>query len=124
MKSAYLIIAHGSRDAKANEDFFGFVSKFRKKFPKKIVRGAFLEIAKPGIEEGIEFCADQGAEEIFVLPMMFFAGRHAKEDIPHRIREAKEKYPQIDFHYASPLADNPFMLELLKKQAKTLEKKK
>jgi sirohydrochlorin ferrochelatase len=124
MKSAYLVIAHGSRDQKANKAFFDFLGKFRKKFPNRFVQGAFLEIAEPGIEKGLEACVAQGAVAVYILPMMFFAGRHAKEDIPRFIEDAKSRHPETDFHYASPLADHPLMLELLKKQAKALENKK
>ncbi len=124
MKSAYIVIVHGSRDAEANTGFEVFLNQFREAFPGREVYGAFLELAKPSIPEALESAIQKGAEEIFILPMMFFPGRHVKEDIPRFIQEAKSKHPQVDFHYASPLADHPLMVELLKEKAGTAKQKK
>ncbi len=63
-----------------------------------------------------------GAEEIFVMPLMLFPGRHVKEDIPREIQEAKRLFPEVDFHYTGALAldskkakgiSEPKMFELL-----------
>ncbi len=123
MRAAYLLIAHGSRDAEANRAFFEFLEKFRHAYSHRKVEGAFLELAKPGILEGIENCIRAGADEIFVIPLMFFPGRHVKEDIPRLIQESRAKHPNVDFHYAGPLSDHPDLLPLLEGQAKSLEKK-
>ena len=103
-KMAYLLIAHGTRDAEGEAAFFNFVEEFRKAFPDRRVEPSFLELCRPSICEGIEACVEGGAEEIFVLPLMLFPGRHVKEDIPREIQEAKRRYPRVDFHYAGALA--------------------
>ena len=82
------------------------------------MRGAFLELAQPSIPDAIEHCITQGLQEICVIPLMFFAGRHVKEDIPRFIQEAKTKHPEVDFHYSGPLCDHPMMLALLDEKAK------
>ena len=117
MKCAYLIIAHGSRDNEATQAVFKFLEKFRTAYPHRLVEGAFLELAKPSIPEGIENCAARGVSEIIILPMMFFPGRHVKEDIPRLIEEAKAKHPEIDFHYAGPVSEHPMLLSLLEEKA-------
>ena len=124
MKSAYLVIAHGSREKKANEEFFEFLGKFKSLFPKKQVMGAFLEMAKPGIPEAVDACAKRGADQIFLLPLMLFQGRHVKEDIPKMIADAKMRHPKLDFHYASPLSDHPMLLNILKDKARHAKKMK
>lgn len=122
-KSAYVVIVHGSRDKQANEAFAAFLGQFRRVLKGREVYGAFLELAKPSIPEALEEALSKGAEEIFILPMMFFPGRHVKQDIPQFIQEAKAKYPRADFHYASPVADHPLMLQLLKEKAESVKKK-
>ena len=106
-KPAYLLIAHGTRDSEGKEAFFQFVEEFRAAFPDRRVEPAFLELVRPSIPEGIEACVNGGAEEIFVLPLMLFPGRHVKEDIPGQIQEAKRRFPQVDFHYTGALALTP-----------------
>ena len=117
-KSAYLIIAHGSREVGANQDFVQFLDRFRKAYPKRLVEGAFLELAKPDIAQGIDHCAAKGVTEIIVLPMMFFSGRHVKEHIPQIIEKAKAKHPEIDFHYAGPVSEHPMLMDLLEQKAR------
>ncbi len=121
-KGAYLLIAHGTRDEEGKSSFLQFVNEFRKAFPDRFVQPAFLELAKPDIQEGIEACVEEGAEEIFVIPLMLFPGRHVNQDIPGQIQEAKSRYPQLDFHYSGALAlvpregkrpSEPKMFELL-----------
>ena len=121
MNAAYLIIAHGSRDPQANREFFQFLEHFRKVYPQRKVEGAFLELAKPAIPEAIENCVTAGASEIFVIPLMLFSGRHVKEHIPELIEKAKVLHPEIDFHYAAPLAEHPMMLSLVEEKARTLK---
>lgn len=116
MPSAYLIIAHGSREKEANEAFKRLLERFRKLHPDRHVEGAFLELAKPSIPDAIENCIKSGAREIFILPLMLFPGRHVKEHIPAFIEEAKARHPQVDFHYAGPLCEDQGMLHVLEEK--------
>lgn len=111
--AAYIVIAHGSREPKSGEAFNSFLDAFRNKVHSRKVVGAYLELNKPTIPEAIEECILAGDTEIFIAPLMLFPGRHVKDDIPKFIQEAKAKHPEIDFHYAGPLADDPKMLDLL-----------
>lgn len=106
-RMAYLLIAHGTREEEGRAAFFRFVDEFRRAFPDRQVEPAFLELIGPSIPEGIEACVKEGAEEVLVLPLMLFPGRHINKDIPDQIQSAKRKYPQVDFHYAGALAVNP-----------------
>lgn len=123
-KNAYIVIAHGSREKTANTAFENFVRTFRKAFPRKKVYGAFLGMAKPSIPESLEKAIRDGAVNLFILPLMFFAGSHIKEDIPKHIAAAKMKHPEVDFHYAGPVADHPMMAKLLKANVRTAKKVK
>ncbi len=117
MKTAYLVIAHGSREKEANQAFLEFLERFRHLFPKRFVIGAFLELARPSIAQAIDQCVEAGMMEIIVMPLMFFSGRHVKKDIPQMIEEAKAKHPAVDFHFSGPLCESPMMMELLDQQA-------
>ena len=120
MKSAYLLIAHGSKEEESNRAFFDFVAHFRKSHPERRVEGAFLEIAKPGIPEALESCITHGARQIFILPLMVFSGRHVKDDIPRIIQQTRRLHAEVDFHYGGPLSDHPLLMELLEEKAKAL----
>ena len=51
MISALLLIAHGSRQAEANQDLHDVVQSLRAQGRYSIVEPAFLELAEPSIEE-------------------------------------------------------------------------
>lgn len=132
-KSAYLLIAHGTRDKEGENSFFKFVEEFQAAFPGRSVERAFLELSRPSIPEGIEACVKGGAREIFILPLMLFPGRHISEDIPLQIQTAKRRFPEIDFHYAGALAlgpagegwiSEPKMFALLRKKIADLQTQK
>lgn len=124
MRSAYLLIAHGSRQKEANEGLWNLVARFRKVCPKRYVTGCFLEAAKPAIPEGIRECIHEGADEIFVMPLMLFPGRHVKRDIPVYIEEASREFPEVSFHYTTPIGDHPLLMELLEDKAQSIALKK
>ena len=130
-KSAYLLIAHGTREKEGENAFFQFVEEFRHVFPHRNIQPAFLELSRPAIPEAIQSCIQAGAEAIFVLPLMLFPGRHINQDIPRFIQEAKQAHPEVDFHYAGALAlgpsrkgtkmSEPKMLDLLRTKIAGLE---
>ena len=124
MRAAYIVIAHGSRDSEANQAFKGFLEEFRRAFPSRSAEGAFLELAAPSLKDAIAGSVDRGAEEIFIIPWMLFSGRHVKKDIPQMIQEAKQKFPQVDFHYAGPLCEHPGMLSLLEDKLNSFSENK
>jgi len=122
--SAYLIIAHGSREAGSNQAFLSLVRKVKKAAGKSAVVGAFLELASPGVLEGVERCVSAGADEVFVVPLMLFPGRHVKRDIPRLIQEAKRRHRNVTFHYSGPLSDHPMLAALLARKMMPLKRRK
>ena len=123
MKSAYIIIAHGSRDEESNRDFLDLVAKFRRLHGKTAVEPAFLDLCRPSVSDALKAVMSQEVGEVYILPMMLFPGRHVKEDIPNLIQQAKMEHPSVDFHYAGPLSGQPMLLKLLQEQADSVTKK-
>lgn len=121
MSSATLLVAHGSREEKSNGDFLRFVEEFSKKHLNEMVTGAFLELAEPSIADGIDVCVRSGVNEIFVVPLMLFWGRHVKNDIPKIIEEGRARHPDVRFHYAGAIADRPEFLDFLEARLRLLK---
>ncbi len=121
-KTCYLLIAHGSKDHSANEVFFELVRQFRAILPGKKVEGCFLEAASPRLAESLQTGLNEGVEVFIILPLLLFPGRHVQKDIPEILANFRMKYPDVDFHYASPLGMDPLLLELLAKKAELLDR--
>ena len=117
VKIALLLIAHGSRQEEANADLREVVSEMRKRGEFAIVEGAFLELAKPTIEEAGERCVEQGATRVIMLPYFLSAGVHVREDLTAIREKLAEQFPGIDFRLAEPLGPHPLLLEIVVERA-------
>ena len=104
MKSL-LIVAHGSRRSRSNEEVKLLAEHVSRSEHNAFdeVSAAFLEIAEPSIPEGLEACIERGAEEVVVFPYFLAAGRHVVEDIPAEINPVTSKYPHVQVRIAPHL---------------------
>lgn len=110
---ALLLVGHGSTAAEGNAQFLELVERVKAAASPRLVEHCFIELAEPGIDEGIAACVQQGATEVAVLPMMLLAANHAKVEVPEYLERAREQYPQVTFHYGRPFGINPVMMQIL-----------
>ena len=113
VKTAVLLVGHGSRAQNANEALFRVVGHFQKAWPHRILKAAFLEISHPSIPEGIDLCVAKGAERIIVIPYFLFRGNHVKEDLPVFIKKSRRRFPDIDIILGPHLGFHPKMIEIV-----------
>jgi sirohydrochlorin cobaltochelatase len=112
MNPALLIAGHGSRDPEGVAEFLDLARHFRASRPEMEVEIAFLEFARPTIQEGIDRLAARGAETIVVLPGVLMAAGHAKNDMASEVRRARERYPRVDLRMGRALDVDPRLLQL------------
>ncbi|HLJ94798.1 MAG TPA: sirohydrochlorin chelatase [Gemmataceae bacterium] len=112
MRDALLIVGHGSRDPEGIADFLNLARQFRAHRPDVPVEIAFLEFARPTIQEGIDRLAKTGVEAILVLPGVLMAAGHAKNDMASEVRLARQRYPHIDIRMGRALDVEPRLLQL------------
>ncbi len=113
VKTAVLLIGHGSRARNANEALFLVVAHFQRAWAHRILEAAFLEISHPSIPEGIELCVDKGARRVIVIPYFLFKGNHVRVDLPVFVREAREKHPSVDIVLGPHLGFHPKIIEIV-----------
>jgi sirohydrochlorin ferrochelatase len=96
-KRMLLIVAHGSRRQASNDEVRELGERVRSLDTPGIddVHVAFLELAEPGIPEGLARCVAAGAEEIVVFPYFLAAGTHVAADIPEQIDAFCTSRPQV-----------------------------
>lgn len=115
-----LFIGHGSRVPEGNEELLRFTEKLSHLVDVP-TETCFLELAPPGIPEGINRCVKRGATHIMVIPLMLFAAGHAKIHIPLAIREARAKFPHVGFSYGRPVEVDEAVLDILAKRVRGVE---
>ena len=113
VKTAALLIGHGSRAQNANEALFRVMAHFQKAWPHRVLEAAFLEISRPSIPEGIDLCVEKGAERIIVIPYFLFRGNHVKTDLPAFIKESRNKHADVDIILGPHLGFHPKMIEIV-----------
>ncbi len=114
MKSI-LLVSHGSKAPGAREEINALAVLLKKKSGVAIVQPAFLEIESPDIPGGIRQCAHKGASEITVLLNFLNSGRHAADDIPKIIRQARQDHPGIKFRITKPLGQQNYLVDIFLK---------
>jgi sirohydrochlorin ferrochelatase len=118
MKTALLLIAHGSREPEANADLHFVADALRQSGDYCCVEASFLELAEPGIEAGAARCLAQGAEAIVLLPYFLSAGVHVRRDLTEYQRRLAERYPRVAFRLAEPLGRHPLLVEIVSDRAR------
>nr|WP_246354441.1 precorrin-3B C(17)-methyltransferase [Paenibacillus phytohabitans] len=103
MMRTVLLVGHGSRIQAGNDELLQFTSQLAARKPELKFETCFIELASPSIAGGIAKCVEDGATQIYIVPIILFAAGHSKLDIPLAIDEAKLKYPGVEFVYGRPL---------------------
>ena len=95
MKTAILMMAHGSRIAEANDAAYQVAQMVREQTGFEIVEVSFRELHEPNIQSGIDACVAKGAERILLMPYFLFMGAHVQHDLPEEIAEAQKRHPEL-----------------------------
>src|SRR5207249_961018 len=113
MKTALLLIAHGSRQPEANADLARVATELRLRGRYAAVEASFLELAEPTIDQGGDRCVAAEAERVVLLPYFLSAGVHVRRDLTAAQQRLAGRYPRVDFRLAEPLGRHPLLLEVL-----------
>lgn len=110
-----LLVAHGSRGQKANDEVRQLTAKLSQKLDPGHVQleCAFLELADPSIPSSIDRAVSHGASRITVLPYFLVAGRHVVVDIPKIVDQKSMKYPDVDIQLSDYLGANDCVVDVL-----------
>ncbi|MDW3094405.1 MAG: CbiX/SirB N-terminal domain-containing protein [Gammaproteobacteria bacterium] len=114
MKSL-LLVAHGSRRTESNAEIAVVAESLscRVKHQYAQTAYAFLELAEPSIQDGIDKLVMQGATDITILPYFLSAGRHVHEDVPEIINMKKKQYNDVNLHIAPYIGEADEMIDVL-----------
>ena len=119
MKTAIIIVDHGSRRGESNRMLEEVAKLFGERFAAKydIVEPAHMELAEPSIASAYAACVKHGATRIVVCPFFLGPGKHWTSDIPRLTAQAAMDHPGTQFHVAQTLGIDDLILDLLDKRA-------
>ncbi|MGB1251958.1 MAG: sirohydrochlorin chelatase [Candidatus Promineifilaceae bacterium] len=116
MKTATLLIGHGSRNKAATVEFYALAASLSERLGQR-VEACFLEFADPPIIEGIQRCVADGATHIVALPLFLGPAGHQKNDVPAVINFARAEWPTVTFSYGTPLGAQFHLAKVLGERA-------
>ncbi len=96
---ALLLVGHGSRDPDGQQEFLAFAGKIQQAAGNRPVVPCFLELAEPTIAQGIERCLALGYRDIAAVPVLLFAARHNKHDVPAEFDQVRGRHPELCIRY-------------------------
>jgi len=103
VKTALLLIGHGSRVPEANGVLEEVATTLRRRLRRFVVEPAFLELAQPDIQTGIDRCVAQGSARILFVPYFLYLGGHVGRDLPDHIGQARARHPGLEIRIAPHL---------------------
>lgn len=122
MKEGILLCGHGSRKTAGVEEFKKLVEILKDRYKTTFeVDYGFLEFNHPLFEAAVERLYSKGIRTIYALPVILFAGAHAKNDIPYELNTIQSYYGDLKVKMGSPIGVNSFILDLAKKRIEETE---
>ncbi len=114
--TAVLLIAHGSRNAAANQELFDLAGRLAVGGPHAIVVPCFLELAEPNIASGGADCVARGADRVLMIPYFLSAGVHVAQDLAEARDELIVRHPGVRFELAPALGPDGLLDELVRRR--------
>jgi sirohydrochlorin ferrochelatase len=113
VKTAVIILFHGSRADGSGEAAQTIATGVRKHGICDIVITAFLQRAEPDLMAAVRDCVIQHADRIVVVPFFLQMGMHVTEDIPSLLNEVKERYPGLQIGVTDAVGSHPLMSNIV-----------
>ena len=141
-KTAYLLVYHGSRDSRPQQEVERLAQEVREKlgnlsvssqkreattvltkFPSSLVETAPLELGEISLEDAIaqwgEQVTHQGLTDLKIIPLFLLPGVHVREDIPQAVSQAQQQVkPFLSLSLTQHLGASPLMAQQLQEQLK------
>ena len=121
MKTALLVMVHGSPRPVANGDMFRVVEEVKARAVFDHVAVGFMECNEPTIPDAVDACAAEGAERVVAVPYFLHTGTHVADDLPTLLEEAQERHPHIQFQMGRYIGTSPLLTDILAARAHAAE---
>lgn len=113
-RPSLLLILHGSRRPGAAVQAEAFRETLARSGRWSRVGKAFIQFGEPGVEEGLEALAGEGARRIVVAPLLVLTGRHCESDIPAYLDAFRSRHPECRVEATTaPLVEHPAFTEMI-----------
>ncbi|UOQ85380.1 sirohydrochlorin chelatase [Gracilibacillus salinarum] len=110
---AVIYICHGSRLTESKKESIDLIEKVKERVNVPIQETCFLELQDPTLAQAVDNAVEQGATELYIMPILLLTAGHAKKDIPAMIEREQARYPELSVHYGRAIEVEPKMIDIL-----------
>ncbi len=124
MKEGILLCGHGTRRTAGVAAFKELVRILKARYEDSYeVDYGFLEFNHPTYEAAVERMYLNGVRKIYALPVILFAGSHAKNDIPYELNTLQTYHDDLSISMGKHIGVSSFLLDLAVKRIEEIELK-
>jgi len=113
VKTAVIILGHGSRSGDADRAIRKVVDRLRSTGSQDDVEHAFLQYVPPTLQEALKRCIGKKADRIVIVPFFLQEGAHVTKDIPELVQQARKQYPSITIVVTDYVGAHPLMAKIV-----------
>jgi sirohydrochlorin ferrochelatase len=113
VKTAVIILGHGSRRKNADETVKRVAIEVRETGGYDIVEHAFLQYERPTPQDALDQCVKQQAEKIVIVPFFMQSGSHVSRDIPELAEQARKQHSNIDIVVTDCVGAHPLIAKIV-----------
>ncbi|MBR7777108.1 sirohydrochlorin chelatase [Undibacterium rugosum] len=107
---AIVLFAHGARDPRWAAPFERLQKLTQDALPEVAVRLSFLEFMSPALPALVAELAQQGCQQISVVPVFLGQGGHVLRDLPLMLDSLRADYPAIQFRHSGAVGEDAGVL--------------
>ena len=110
-----LLVSHGSKAPQAREEIEALAAQLKKKAGSGSSSRLFWRSNHRISLKGSNSARAKGATEITLLLNFLNSGRHAGDDIPKIIRQARKNHPEVRFRITKPIGQQNYLVDIFLK---------
>ena len=118
MRTAVIILGHGSMSKNADTAIRAVVDDMKRSGEFTVVEHAFLQYVPPTPLEVIERCVVQNVDRVVIVPFFLQAGAHVTRDIPELIEKARKQHRNIEIMVTDYVGAHPLMAKVVEELVK------
>jgi sirohydrochlorin ferrochelatase len=113
MKTAVIILGHGSRSGGADETLKRLAAEVKQRGGYEIVEHAFLQYTLPTPQNALESCIRKQVQKIVIVPYFMQSGTHVTRDIPELVDKARRQHPELEIVVTDYVGAHPLMAKIV-----------
>ena len=118
MGQGIIFFAHGSSVESANQAVRKVAAEAARQAGVDACQVAFLELARPTLEQAAETLIASGIDRISVVPYFLTLGIHLQRDLPAIVSRISAAHPDIQISVTPPLDGHPGLAAVLADRAR------